>query len=143
MDKTQKKYLVIGGLVLLFLIILAVYFYKQGAKKTSIQIPPEDQPGSTSGNNNAAGVSNSEIKNLSNSIYKDIDGFNLFGHDNTPYDAAVLLSDTDIVRLYNAFNTEYQSKLSETLTQALINEKFWENSSPDTLIARLQKLNCK
>lgn len=137
---SKIKPLHIAIIVILVLVLFGWYFYKQGKKKNSIQYAPNDLPGDTGAKGTA---SNSEIKDVAIGIYNDIDGFNLTGHNNIPYDRAILFSDTDVVKLYNAFNTMYQNELGETLTQALIGEKFWENKAPDTLILRLQKLNCR
>lgn len=128
--------------ILIFLVLFGWYFYRQGKKTTSIQMLPNDLAGTPSGTGQI-GASNDEIKTTATAIYNDIDGFNLTGHDNEPYERSVLYSNTDVVKLYNAFNTMYQNELKETLTQALIGEKFWENKTPDTLILRLQKLNCR
>jgi hypothetical protein len=133
--------IVITIVVILLLVGLGWYFYRQGKKKVTLQALPGELPGNP-GSGDVTGASNDEIKRIANDIYEDIDGFNVLGHNNEPYNASILLNDTDIVKLYNTFNAMYQQELKETLTQALINEKFWENKAPDTLIARLKKLNC-
>jgi hypothetical protein len=139
--KVNLTVIILSLVVLILLIIAGIYIYRQGKKKTTIQALPGELPGNP-GSGNVNGASNDEIKSIANDIYEDIDGFNVFGHDNKPYDSAVLLNDTDIVKLYNTYNTLYQAKLGETLTQSLENEKFWENTNPDNLIKRLKKLNC-
>lgn len=136
----SKKYIIIAIVVLIILVALGLYFYKQGSKKTTLQYLPGELPGNPS-SGNTVGASNDELKRLANAIYQDIDGYNILGHNNDPYNSAILLNDTDLIKLYNVYNALYQSENNETLTQALINEKFWENDVTDSLIARLQKLN--
>lgn len=139
--KLNLNYIIIGGLVLVLVIVFAWYWYKQGKKTTTTQALPGELPGNpNSGNNN--GASNDEIKNIANDIHEDISGLNLFsGWKVATYDRALLLNDTDIVKLYNTYNTLYQKENEETLTQALQDENF-PISQLKLLIARLVKLNC-
>lgn len=138
--KLNATMIIIAVIVLLLLIGIGWYFYSQGKKGITIQALPGQLPGSPS-SGNVTGASNDEIKDISNGIYQDIKGFNLLGHSLVPYDRAVLLNDTDIIKLYNAFNTQYQSDLGETLTQALQSEYYLRGQSPDILKSRLEKLN--
>ena len=136
-----KKYIIISTIVLVLLVVLAYFFYKKGKKSITTQYLPGDLPGNPSSGSDT-GASNSEIKALANELFNDIDGFNGLGHNNDVYNRVILLSDTDLVKLYNTFNTLYQQRLEETMTVAIDNEKFWENDIPDRIIERLRKLNC-
>lgn len=129
--------------VLVIIVALSFYFYKKGKKTTSIQYLPGDLPYGNSGNgsNQTTGASNSEIKSIAQSMFADMDGFNIWGHDIEPYQRASTLSDTDFVKLYNTFNALYQTESGETLTQWLVNEKFYNNEVTDSLITRCAKLN--
>ncbi len=139
--KLNLTVVIISIIVLIILIGLGIYFYRQGKKQKTLQSLPGELPGNP-GSGNTTGASNDEIKNIASGIFDDIDGYNLFGHDNEPYNNAVLLNDTDLVKLYNTFNTLYQDKLGETLTVAMTNEKYWETNNPDIILKRLKRLNC-
>jgi len=137
---TDKKYYIIGGIVLLFLVLLGWYFYRQGKKQVTLQYLPGELPGNeTSGN--VVGASNDEIKRIVNGLYSDMSGLNLTGHTHDPYNAAVLLNDADLVKVYNTFNTLYQEESGETLTEWIASESYVYPEIPGTLLARLRKLN--
>jgi hypothetical protein len=136
----NKKYLYIAIGVLLLLVLLGWYFYRQGKKTVTLQSAPGELPGNpTSGN--VVGASNDEIKRIANGLYGDMKGLNLNGHMYDPYNAAVLLNDADLIKLYNTFNTLYQQDSGETLTSWISNEYYAYPDVPGTLFARLKKLN--
>lgn len=135
----KQKYIIAG--VILFLVLLGWYFYRQGKKTVTLQSAPGELPGSP-GSGNIVGASNDEIKRIANNLYTDMSGLNGLGHNYEPYEAAVLLTDSDIVKLYNAFNTMYQQNSGETLTQWISNERYFSPNTPGTLVSRLKKLNC-
>jgi hypothetical protein len=138
--KFNKTHIYIAIAVVIVLVSLGIFLYHQGTKKVAIQALPGDLPGNP-GSGNVTGASNDEIKRVAEQIYTDIDGYNVFGHNNAPYNVAVTFSDNDIVKLYNTFNTLYQNKLGETLRVAMENEKYYENDATDILISRFAKLN--
>lgn len=140
-SKTQI-YIAIG--VLLTIIAVGVYFYRKGRKTTTTQFTPYDLPGNTTNTPQMAGASNAEIKSIANGLYNEMKGVNFFGHDMEFYKRALLLSDTDIVKLYNTFNTLYQAESNETLTKWLQSELFSSTFEREglLLIDRLTKLNC-
>ena len=140
--KLNTTYIIIGVVVLLFLVGLGYYFYRQGKKKVTNQYLPDELPGDTSGQTQT-GASNDEIKSISTDLYNDMKGWNALGHKDAPYKRAVLLNDRDIVKLYNAFNALYQSDSGQTLTQWLQSEYFSSDESYGPLLKdRLKKLNC-
>jgi hypothetical protein len=139
--KLNLTYVIIGIVVLILLIALGWYFYRQGKKQVTLQSLPGELPGNP-GSGNMIGASNDEIKNIANALFDDMDGFNLWGHKQAPFDQANLLNDSDLIKLYNTFNTLYQKDSSETLTSWLMNENGLGTSGA-LLIARLKKLNCK
>lgn len=120
--KFTKVHMWIAISVIVVLIVFSVYFYRKGKKQTSIQALPGDLPGSNQANNNPAGISNAEILQLTTDLYNDMQGVNFWGHDNTLFQKLLTLSDTDFVKVYNTFNTSYQSTSGETLTQWIANE---------------------
>ena len=136
----NKKQIIIVGAVLLFLVVLAYIFYKRGKKQVTLQSAPGELPGNPS-SGNVTGASNDEIKRIANNLYADMNGFNGLGHDYEPYRNALLLNDPDLVKLYNAFNTMYQSKSGQTLTQWILSERYYYPGDPSLLVQRLKKLN--
>lgn len=142
MDKKQKTYLFIAIGALVLITIIAVYFYLQGKKTVSIQYTPGELPGNP-GSGTGTSASNNEIKVLAGKLYDDMNGLNLLGHNMEPYMDALILSDNDLIKLYNTFNTLYQAKTGQTLYEWIDNEKFYENDITDSLLLKMQKLNLK
>ena len=136
----QKKYIIIGISVLLFLVILSYIFYRKGKKQVTLQSLPGELPGNP-GSGNVTGASNDEIKRIANALYADMKGFNLTGHNYEPYNQAVLLNDTDLIKLYNTYNKLYQVESGETLTQWIANEQYTYPEVPGIILSRLKKLN--
>lgn len=140
--RLSSKHIYIAIAVLALLIAIGFYFYRQGKKKTAVQYAPEDLPGNPGSQN--VGASNDEIKAVANGLYLEMKGLNVFGHNMDFYKRALIYSDTDIVKLYNTFNTLFQSDSGQTLTAWLENELFSSTfeSQAITLMERLKKLNC-
>lgn len=132
--------IIIASLVLLFLVGLAWFFYKRGKKQVTLQYLPGELPGNPS-SGNVIGASNDEIKSIAIALYQDMNGFNAFGHNYEPYQRAVQLSNNDLLKLYNTFNTMYQGQSGETLTQWISNERYTSVDLPSAIISRLSKLN--
>lgn len=145
MSRTHKTYLIIALVVLTFLVVFGLYFYKRGKRTTTLQDPTK-LPGDTSnggeGTSNT-GASNDDLKLLVAALHEDMDGPNLFGHDIEPYKRMLQLSDGDLIKLYNAFNATYQADSGETLYQWIENEKYSFYEMTDTILAKMQKLNLK
>lgn len=137
----SKKNIYIIIAVLVVVVAIAIFFYRKGKKTVTIQTLPNDLPGEPSGSGSAVGTSNNEIKLIANALYEDMSGFNYSGHDYEPYNRAIVLSDTDLVRLYNTFNTLYQTESKETLKQWILNENYYYSDVPNSLLARFAKLN--
>lgn len=137
--KLNLTYVIIGIVVLILLIAMGWYFYRQGKKQVTLQSLPGELPGNPQ-SGNVLGASNDEIKRIANDLYDDMKGFNIWGHKQAPYDQANLLNDQDIIKLYNTFNAMYQKESGETLTSWLSNENGL-GVSGSLLINRLKKLN--
>jgi hypothetical protein len=141
----KKMWIVIAVIAAVIIVaIIAYLFYRKGKKQVSTQYAPNDLPYGSPGNGagQSGGASNSEIKQIANDMHDDMSGLNLFtGHDMEPYQRALVLSDTDFVRLYNTFNGLYQADSGETMTQWIDNEKFYNNEITDTILSRCAKLN--
>ncbi len=137
--KIQRKHIYIAIAVLVVLVALGIYFYRQGKKTVTIQDLPEDLPGNPGSVN--SGSTNDEIKIVSSGLYNDMKGFNYAGHNYEPYNKAATFSDTDLVKLYNTFNTLYQPDSGETLKQWIENENYYYADVPNMLLARFAKLN--
>ena len=140
MEKKTKNNLYIGGAIVLLLLLLFWYFYSQGKKTTTIAKVPTDSAGASTAS------SSGTLTALSASLHSDMSGIDwLANHDESIFQQALTLSDTDFVNLYNDYNTTYQAADSKTLT-AMINACY---SIPFTafatdkaaMISRLGKLN--
>lgn len=132
--------LYIGIAVLLFLVGLGWFFYRRGKKQVTLQYGPGELPGNP-GRGSQLGASNEEIKKIANDLYADMNGFNVFGHDYEPYQEANMLSDNDLIALYNTFNASYNDENEGTLTHWISSERYSDTTLPSLLIARLKKLN--
>jgi preprotein translocase subunit SecD len=143
MDKQNKTYLFIALGVLLFLVVFGYIFYRKGKKTVSIQDLPQDLPGSTNSSNNASGASNTELKMLVNDLYKDMNGVNILTRNIEAYQKLLTLSDTDTVKVYNAFNTLYQIESKETLKSWISNETGFTGFTVlrDAILSKFTKLN--
>jgi hypothetical protein len=140
--KITKVHIYIAIGILLFLVALGYYFYRQGKKGITIQALPFDQPTNPStGATQGAPTNDNQIKVLAGSLYSDMEGFNYGGHDYAPYNEAITLSDTDLVKLYNVFNTLYQVKSGQTLKQWIESENYYYADVPNSLLKRFAKLN--
>lgn len=139
--KITKTHIWIAVIVLIMLVGLGYFFYRKGKKTVTIQSLPNDLPGGPTGG--IAGASNNEIKLVANALYDDMKGYNYSGHNYAPYSQAIAFSDTDIVKLYNAFNTLYQTESGETLKQWIEGESYYYSDIPQSLLARFAKLNLK
>jgi len=141
--KITKTHIWIAVTVLILLVGLAYFFYRKGKKTVSIQTLPSDLPGDVSGGTAVAGASNDQIKLVANGLFTDMDGYNWSGHNYEPYNQAIAFSDTDLVKLYNAFNTLYQADSGQTLKQWIESESYAFADIPQSLLARFAKLNLR
>jgi hypothetical protein len=128
MKLTSKQILIIVAVVLVILVIVGIWFYRKGKKQTTIAPYVNDTPGATgsgsttgTGTNNPAGVSVSQISMISQALFNEMDGFNVW-RDTKPFTDLMILSDTDFVKVYNKFNTDYQAEGDGTLKQWIEDE---------------------
>jgi len=138
--KVTKVHIYIAIGVLVLLAVLSFYFYRRGKKQVTIQVAPGELPGNP-GSGTQYGASNDEIKTIARELFEDMDGYNWSGHNMAPYNRALLLNDSDLVKLYNTFNTLHQTDSGQTLTAWIDNEKYFDNEIPDALLTRFAKLN--
>lgn len=138
--------------IILVIIVVAVIFYRKGKKQTTAADLPLDTPG---GGNNSTGnggvnlsgnqLSSNQIVLYADQVFDDIDC--VFCTRNAKlYADLAIVSDTDLVKIYNAYNAKYQTKHGETMLQALKAEYFslfTGDQNFDAVIARLQKYNLK
>lgn len=142
MSKQNKTYLFIGIGIILVIGIVATVFYFKGKKQVTLQYTPGQLPGNP-GSGTTYGASNDELKTLAQDLKDEMTGLNLLGHDMEPYKRALVLNDTDLIKLYNTFNTLYQKESGSTLYQWIDDEKFSDHSVTDTLLNKMAKLNLK
>lgn len=96
--KNQKTYLVIGAI--LFVIIIAVYFYYRGKRYTpkDVVLPSDTQAPGTDPNFNPG--------KYTDAIHEDLTSiFSL--HDAAPYRTANTLSNSQLIAIYNDWNHRY------------------------------------
>lgn len=142
---SHKTQLIIAGVVLVLLIAAFIYVYHKGKSTTSIAPIVKDTPGSNDPNNNPAGTSDSEIKMLAGKLFSDMDGVNVWSHDEEPYQQLLTLSDTDFEKVYNEFNADHQASSGQTLRQWIDNEDAYWGSQfsvlKESILNRMDKLN--
>jgi len=120
----DKKIIVIGALSLTLIIVILIIVYKAGKKK---------DPSQTEIDTDTYGTPLTEerkqfVISLSDSLYKDMNGLNTFGHEDGIYEALSLLSDSELVAVSNVFNAKYEQDSGETFLQWLRNETFsWDS----------------
>lgn len=141
---STKHILYIVALLLALGILAWVYFSGRASGKragsVNISAPSSD---------NSNPVSTDEVKRLAERLYNDLDGVNAFGHDVEPYQQLLTLSDNDFIRVYNAFNLDFQKKSGQTFKQWLEAEVTWIQIGSkwpvlrDAILQRMNKLNLK
>ncbi|MGM9745827.1 MAG: hypothetical protein ACI30H_02565 [Paludibacteraceae bacterium] len=130
-----------GVLVAIIAVLAIVIVIKN--QKTKAKTPNDDTPltaddvfdKTSSGNANA--VTDAEIDaadKLAAKLYRDMDGLNLMGHDDSLYEEMNLLSDRELSILNAVFNKKYGN--GETLIEWLEGESFrWSDDlGLDTLV---------
>jgi hypothetical protein len=129
-------------IVAIIIIIVAVIFYRKGKKNTTLSDLPNDNPTVNNGNGgvnmNGNQISANEVVLLADQVHADIHCI-FCTRNYALYERLGVLSDTDLVRVYNAYNSKYQAEDGETMLQALDNEF----ANFDTLKNRLRKYNAK
>lgn len=138
-SSSKRGVIILAVVVLLIAIGIAVWFYFQGKKKGSEQTnlnlsSPLDSQG------NAPGASDAEIRQLAQQLHDDMEGLNVFGHDETVWNNFMALNDADIIKLNNRFNSEYQAESEESFVEWVSNES---GDLPEQAMVRLKKLNLK
>lgn len=100
-------------IVILVIVGILWYFYKQGTKKTQQnKLPPNDNAGTNE--------SDTALSELAGELHNDMKGFAIgFAHDEAPYQKAVSLSNYDFVRLVNIYNAQYQHDDGKTFKTML------------------------
>jgi len=143
-QKTKKNLWYVGG-ALLLIFLVAIYFYYRGKSQITIAPLPIDDPAHPAGN--TGGASDSEISRIATDLHTDMSGAAWNGHDNEPWKNSLALSDTDFTKLYNFFNTKYQSEHDSTLTGWVNDEQAWTDFTwyelRNAVLKRLGKLNLK
>jgi hypothetical protein len=138
-----SKYLIIGGVILVLALGIGLYLYfsgkAAGKRAGSINLSSSGGP-----DGNAPAASVSEVRQLAGKLYADMDGINFWGHNLDVWKDFLAMSDEDVIRVYNEFDTEYQKKTGQSLTQWVNSETgtgvdAWDQFKP-TIIQRLNKL---
>lgn len=144
MKVSTKQLLIIVAVVFVIFIAIGIWFYRKGKKTTTIAPVPNDNPNSNSPANNPAGVSDAQIAQIRDELYNEMNGVSLW-RDTTPFINYMGLSDTDFVRVYNAFNSKYQAEGNGTLKDWIDSEygigEF--GTVKDQILSRMGRLNLK
>jgi len=110
------KYLVIGGVVLVLILGVGLLIYfsgkSAGKKKSTLNL----SSGAGAGGE-APTISESEVRTLAQKLFSDMEGANFWGHNADAWNSFLSLSDTDVTRVYNEFNSKYQKETSQSLVQ--------------------------
>ncbi|HYD20019.1 MAG TPA: hypothetical protein VEB40_00990 [Flavipsychrobacter sp.] len=141
----MKVKLIIAGVILILLLVIGIVIYSAGNRKgkSKGQVNISTLPADLAGGQGAQ-ASESEIRQLASEIYEDMKGLNVWGHNITPWQRVLALSDTDLVRLSNEFNTSYQKESEQTLKEWVDSEVGGGTAWPtvrETVLTRLNKLN--
>ncbi len=140
---TTTGWLIIGGVLLLIIIMVWVYFSgkSKGKQQGGINISnPVTDPVSGS-----SSVSESEIRSLAGELYNDMKGLNFFGHNLEPWQRLLSYSDTDFIRVNNEFNLRYQQSSRQSFKVWVENESgnIWWSTVKDTVLRKISKLNIR
>lgn len=141
MKTSNKTILIVIAIVVVFIVGIAFFYYRKGKKQVTIQKPPLDNPNSDSPENNPFAVSDAQITSIVDALHRDMDGLNWNGHDVQPYQDLNALSDSDFSRVYNVFNSKYQSDSGETLKQWIESESYVFDDVTDSIKQRMGRLN--
>jgi hypothetical protein len=144
MDKKTKKQMVIGLLV--FAAILFIYFKGKAAgklgKAKKVKLPNDIIGGGSNTDPNTGQIINgSKIRSISVALHDDMNGYNVTGHDMTPYKDWVTLSNTGFVAVYNDFNKQYFSEGNGTLKEWIVDEMYRDSLVDDIILPRMASLN--
>ena len=119
----KKEQLFFSAFVIVVVGGLSYYFYQKGKEQPTTRDLPFDIK-DKDGLPIKSPSDNSSLQMLAQNINSDLSGFNFLGqHDETPYQIALSLSNTDFVQLYNIYNTYFQPDSKETLTKWIENDK--------------------
>ena len=111
--------------------------YYTGKRKGAGTPPQLVVPQDNNGNNIAPVV----ISQTAIALYDDMNGINFLGmHDANLYEAVNLFSNTDLVNLYNDFNTRYFSESGYTLVQWIDGEYYANTDFAAAINSRLKSL---
>lgn len=138
------KWAIIAGIILFVALLAFLLWYsaRQAGKRKGTVVINTSNPGTDS--NTAAASSEAEVRTLAEKLYKDMRGISGY-HSADPWNDLLAMSDTDFIRVYNEFDTEYQKDSGETLVQ-WVNDQWavpltqWATIK-DTLLQRFSKLN--
>lgn len=131
--------LIIAVIIIVGLILLGVYFWGRSSKDNpnTNKVPKE--------NKELTEEQNERLKSLAQLMHKDMDGINL-SWDEDLYRTALNLPNSELVALYNWFNSMYEVGSGETLIDWLKSEQFhWDSwslqSDVNKLIDKMKGLN--
>jgi len=135
----------------LVMIVVAIIFYRKGKGKTTLTDLPTEGLNASTGNGgvNLSGVqvSTNDLIQMAADMHEDINCI-FCTRNSALYERVAALSDTDLGRLYNMYNTKYQAQDKETMLQALQGELTGAFSTTfagnvKSIISRLEKYNLK
>lgn len=143
---STKTTLIIIGVVFVIVFIVGIVIYRSGKKTgkeegtVNVSSPVDDTPGLTT----TSGISTAELRSLAQGLYTDMNGIN-YSHDTSQWQRVLNMSDSDLVRLNNEFNNDYQVTSGQTFKTWVDNEEagflspVW-GTMKQTVLDRLAKL---
>lgn len=136
----QRLILIIGSILFVSLLAFLLWYSarQSGKRKGAINLSSPLAPDTS-----APAVSEAEVRQIAQNIYKEVSGGTIY-HSVDLWKKFLVLSDSDIVRVYNEYDTEYQKESGETLTQWIDGEwsipgSEWRHIK-STVLERLAKL---
>jgi hypothetical protein len=121
----NNKTIVIVSVSVIVLFIIIYFAYQYGKDKTN---PSHTKVGSDVYGTPLSEEEQNTIVALADSLYIDMDGINMLGHEDDLYNQLSKLSDSHLVALSNVFNHKYQDESGESFITWLRNESFdWDS----------------
>lgn len=134
-NKANPRDIIIGssvilGIVAVFIIVMVLIKKFSGVKEVAL-------PRDTNWGKSLTDVEEDQVIRLADAMHFDMNGWNIWGHDQSIYQEYAMTSDKVFVATANHFAAKYGE--GENLAQWIKDEAFTFSSLTDGIISRLQK----